>query len=211
MHLIFTLVFLICQSAALRNTFRNDKRMAEHLVQSFEIPRSLVKIKEAADRNPLLAARLKVFSWTDCGPAASKVHVQALSLSPDPIYLPGPLYVATNFSVSTYVSSPLKLVLKLWKQIMGEFIEIPCVDNFGSCTYDDVCSMLVLIQSQCPEAVVKMGFDCSCPLKANNYSLPKSEFDIGASVVPSGDYHVMTTLTQNDAAVFCLDMYLSIG
>ena len=48
-------------------------------------------------------------------------------------------------------------------------------------------------------------------LLQNTYSLPKAEFDIGASVVPSGDYHVISTVTQNEAVVFCLDMYLSVG
>ena len=44
------------------------------------------------------------------------------------------------------------------------WIHIPCVDGVGSCTYDDVCTMVD--PSQCPEAFKKHHIPCECPIKA---------------------------------------------
>lgn len=50
------------------------------------------------------------------------------------------------------------------KKVLGKFVKLPCVDNFGSCTYPDLC--LLLEQVQCPDPIVRIGIDCMCPLKA---------------------------------------------
>ena len=54
--------------------------------------------------------------------------------------------------------------LYIAKKVLGKFVKIPCVDNFGSCSYDDLCQLLE--QVQCPGPIVKIGIDCKCPLKA---------------------------------------------
>ena len=44
------------------------------------------------------------------------------------------------------------------------WVEIPCVDGVGSCTYDDACAMLSKIK--CPPDFKKYGIPCQCPIKA---------------------------------------------
>jgi len=56
--------------------------------------------------------------------------------------------------------------VKLYRKTFGVYIEIPCIDGFGSCTYDDLCAMLAPVQSQCPNPVLKIGINCACPFKA---------------------------------------------
>lgn len=45
----------------------------------------------------------------------------------------------------------------------------------------------------------------------NNYSLPKTSFNIQASIIPEGDYHVVANISMNGAEVVCLDIYVSIA
>jgi hypothetical protein len=39
--------------------------------------------------------------------------------------------------------------------------------------------------------------------------LPKTEFDIVASVIPTGDYHVRANVTYTGKEAACLDLMLS--
>ena len=41
---------------------------------------------------------------------------------------------------------------------------MPCVDDVGSCTYDDGCALLS--QIKCPPEFKKYGIPCQCPIKA---------------------------------------------
>lgn len=49
------------------------------------------------------------------------------------------------------------------------WIQLPCIDRMGSCTYDDVCSMLDEVippGTPCPEPLLTDGIPCHCPFKA---------------------------------------------
>lgn len=49
------------------------------------------------------------------------------------------------------------------------WIQLPCIDQVGSCTYDDACAMLdnlIPPGSPCPEPLLTYGIPCHCPFKA---------------------------------------------
>ena len=50
-----------------------------------------------------------------------------------------------------------------WKKF-GRWLEVPCIDNFGTCIYENVCDLLSQI-TNCPSQLVKIGLDCHCPFK----------------------------------------------
>ena len=56
------------------------------------------------------------------------------------------------------------------KKVLGVFITIPCIDGFGSCTYDDICQILSGAAVQCPSQLVKIGIDCLCPILKVSHS-----------------------------------------
>lgn len=58
--------------------------------------------------------------------------------------------------------------LTVEKHIAGFWVKIPCVDNIGSCTYDNFCNileMLIPIEEPCPEPLHTYGLPCHCPFK----------------------------------------------
>ena len=42
------------------------------------------------------------------------------------------------------------------------WITVPCIDNIGSCTYDNLCEMFAIIN--CPAPFKKYGIPCQCPV-----------------------------------------------
>lgn len=49
------------------------------------------------------------FSWEDCGNGQDPVVIQSLSVSPDPVSIPGNLSISAAVSSSVAITSPLKV------------------------------------------------------------------------------------------------------
>jgi len=54
----------------------------------------------------------------------------------------------------------LQLSLTVKKQVIF-WITVPCIDNVGSCTYDDLCN--IMTQFGCPAPFKEYGIPCRCP------------------------------------------------
>ncbi|XP_044310549.1 ganglioside GM2 activator [Varanus komodoensis] len=101
---------------------------------------------------------------------------------------------------------------------LGElWIKIPCMDDLGSCVYDDVCAKLDLLVppgQQCPEPLESVGIPCHCPFKAGSYNLPPSEFFIPNIGLPSfltnGDYKIKAVLSNGDQELSCVKLSFSL-
>ena len=68
----------------------------------------------------------------------------------------------------------------LYSKLLKKYVKLPCVANFGSCVYDDVCALLGQI-SQCPDPLKKIGLDCHCPIKT--VSITNFSFNLINSVL----------------------------
>lgn len=66
--------------------------------------------------------------------------------------------------------SEFKASVLIEKSILGKYIKLPCIDNVGSCDYDDMCQLLNQI-SQCPDPLVAAGIPCQCPFKSVSQSI----------------------------------------
>lgn len=106
----------------------------------------------------------------------STLIVQNLTLAPDPIVVPGNVTVGVNVTLKEMLSSPIKVAVTIKKKILGLVITIPCDKNFGSCTYDDACSILDKVK--CPQQFIHNHLHCKCPFKPGNYSLPETSIGI---------------------------------
>lgn len=79
--------------------------------------------------------------WQDCSNPASPVHLTHLSIEPNPVVMPGNML----FSMEGYTNRTLgtsTLRLSIIREGRWFNIPIPCIRNIGSCTYDDMCTML---------------------------------------------------------------------
>eukprot|EP01126_Amoeba_proteus_P030725 TRINITY_DN302_c0_g1_i14.p1 TRINITY_DN302_c0_g1~~TRINITY_DN302_c0_g1_i14.p1 ORF type:complete len:192 (-),score=35.45 TRINITY_DN302_c0_g1_i14:10-585(-) len=157
----------------------------------------------------------QTFSWDQCG--GSDATLSSLTVTPDPIKLGANISVLANAAIEkTGTSSNLtSLALHIDTKVLGVWVEVPCLDGFGSCTYDDPCSLLdKLHNSLCPVLQPK-GIPCACPLTPGSYSTGSSGISIflqdpHLSWLTDGDFYIKATLTSGSNLYFCLELYISI-
>ncbi|XP_017293538.1 ganglioside GM2 activator [Kryptolebias marmoratus] len=162
-------------------------------------------------------AKVSGFSWKNCGQPDDPAVLKSLSLSPDPIHIPGTLTAIASGSTSVQFTSPLSLNITLKKEVATIWVEIPCVEQMGSCHYPDACDLLNQLippGQDCPEPLHTYGLPCRCPFKAGSYSLPKSDFYVPDLDLPywltNGNYRVQGVLGSGGKELGCLQVSLAI-
>lgn len=97
------------------------------------------------------------------------------------------------------------------KKVAGFWVKVPCLDNLGSCTYDNVCGTWA---EACPKYFAKYGLPCTCPIPPNTYTLTDvTEFD-SQKLPPgsAGDIRITANLVSKTSGAFtCLQLLLTIA
>ncbi|XP_058021745.1 ganglioside GM2 activator [Ahaetulla prasina] len=162
-------------------------------------------------------SKVQNFAWENCGPPSEPAMIKSLSVSPDPIAVPGDVTVTASGASTIVLSAPLKAVVILEKKLGDIWIKVPCVDDIGSCIYDDTCALLDSFTppgEPCPQPLQSYGLPCHCPFKAGTYSLPSSEFFIPNMDLPSfltnGDYKMRVVLSNGDQEMSCTKLSFSL-
>jgi len=133
------------------------------------------------------------FSYSNCGPKTDPFQIKQLQVLPDPIKLSGIVNVTADVTLAADVKGPLTVALKMLKKVGPVEVEIPCVDNFGSCTYSDVCQLLPPA-SDCPAFFKEHSIPCNCPFPMGEYSAQNLDLEIDVPAkIPGGQY----TITAN--------------
>ncbi|XP_055968272.1 ganglioside GM2 activator [Sorex fumeus] len=153
------------------------------------------------------------FSWDNCDGGKDPAVVRSLTLEPDPIAVPGNVTISVDTKTAVALSSPLKLELTVEKEVAGFWVKIPCVEQLGSCTYEDVCNTLAMLVppgQPCPEPLRTYGLPCHCPVKAGTYTLPRSDFPLPDLELPgwlsNGHYRVQGALSRDGQRLGCLKL-----
>ncbi|XP_050416204.1 ganglioside GM2 activator [Patella vulgata] len=203
MRLFFSIsLFCIASSSILKFRPSNDVQDLYDYLMKPSVP--------SRNRNPEyykqfgleVPTQLKAFSYTNCGnPATELAVLTALTVSPDPIALPGTVTIGFGVNIRKTFDSPLQMSVKIEKSVFGTYITIPCVENFGSCDYSDFCAILAGVQ--CPGEFVDKGIPCKCPFTNGNYTLPGISFPVDVPFLPSGDYRASANMTYNGLNVGC--------
>ncbi|KAF7707461.1 ganglioside GM2 activator [Silurus meridionalis] len=168
-------------------------------------------------RRPLRIAKVVGFSWENCGKADDPAVMKSLSLSPDPINIPGDLTASAAGTTSVALVSPVSLNVTLEKEVAGFWVKVPCLEELGSCHYPDACDILDQLippGQDCPEPLHTYGLPCHCPFKAGDYSLPQSVFSLPKVELPfwltNGQYRVQGVLGNLDKELGCLKVTLTL-
>ncbi|XP_012513712.1 PREDICTED: ganglioside GM2 activator [Propithecus coquereli] len=161
--------------------------------------------------------QLGSFSWDNCDEGKDPAVIKSLTLEPDPIVVPGNVTISAQGKTTVALSSPLTVELTVEKEVAGFWVKIPCVEQIGSCTYEDFCDVLdTLIPpgEPCPEPLHTYGLPCHCPFKDGTYSLPKSDFTVPDLELPSwlstGNYRVESILSSSGKRLGCVKIAASL-
>ncbi|XP_028315550.1 ganglioside GM2 activator [Gouania willdenowi] len=157
------------------------------------------------------------FDWNNCaGPDAPAV-LKSLSVAPDPILIPGDVTASASGSTTVELKAPLSVNVTLEKEVAGIWVKVPCLENLGSCHYEDGCDILDQLippGQDCPEPLHSYGLPCHCPFKTGSYSLPQSNFFLPKLDLPywltNGNYRVQGVLGALGKELGCLKVSMSI-
>eukprot|EP00055_Hartaetosiga_balthica_P002674 m.4832 g.4832 ORF g.4832 m.4832 type:complete len:204 (-) comp2297_c0_seq1:449-1060(-) len=170
-------------------------------------------------KEPMLTQlKLGAFSYTNCG-KSDAAQITSLSISPDPIELPGNITFSMAAMLGAQVAAPIKLELTLEKKV-GVWVKIPCVDDIGSCTYPDVCTLLEKIPLQngkCPAPLPSLGIPCRCPLSTFKVNVPPTTVEAPKlppsvpSWLSNGDYKAtFKAYTNAGTELLCSEIEISL-
>ncbi|XP_006089184.1 ganglioside GM2 activator isoform X2 [Myotis lucifugus] len=124
---------------------------------------------EALAKAPMKQAfRISSFSWENCDDGKDPVLIKSLNVEPNPIVEPGNVTVSAETQTSVPLNSPLKVDLTVQKEMAGLWVKVPCVEQIGSCTYEDICNVFDIFLppgEPCPEPLHTYGLPCHCPFK----------------------------------------------
>jgi ganglioside GM2 activator len=89
-------------------------------------------------------------------------------------------------------------------------VEIPCVDNIGSCSYKDICSMLPA-PDNCPSFFKEQNIPCTCPFPGGNYDAKNIQIEIDLPArIPPGQYSIIANLENGIGHVACVQVNLNL-
>ncbi|KAM6150495.1 ganglioside GM2 activator [Erethizon dorsatum] len=162
-------------------------------------------------------SRLGSFSWDNCDEGKDPAVIKGLTVEPDPIVIPGNVTISAAGRTSVRLTSPLKVELILEREVAGLWVKIPCVEQLGSCTYDDFCNVIDTYLppgEPCPEPLHTYGLPCHCPFKEGTYSLPRSDFTVPDLELPgwlsTGNYRVQSILSNSEQRLGCVRISASL-
>ncbi|KAL6080927.1 hypothetical protein STEG23_001951 [Scotinomys teguina] len=177
----------------------------------------LVGLATPARLGPKRLSRLGGFSWDNCDEGKDPAVIKSLTIQPDPIVVPGDVIVSAEGKTSVPLTSPQKVELTVEKEVAGFWVKIPCVEQLGSCTYEDGCELLDLYippGEPCPEPLHSYGLPCHCPFKEGTYSLPTSNFTVPDLELPSwlstGNYRIQGILSSGGKRLGCIKIAASL-
>ncbi|XP_069619650.1 ganglioside GM2 activator-like isoform X2 [Ranitomeya imitator] len=164
------------------------------------------------------AMEVKSVTWQNCDSGKLPGTIKSLSISPDPVTIPGEVTVSLVLNTDVPLSSPLQIKISAEKELLDEWLTVPCIDKFGSCTYNDICGLLDSFfkpGQQCPGPLATYGLPCHCPFKAGSYALPTTSFKIPNLSLPSwmadGNYRVTGILTHNNEEIGCAKLTFTLS
>ena len=156
--------------------------------------------------------------WSDCtGDVGSRGgRLLDLSIKPDTIVIPGNISIGMRLDLRKSLTSPSPVHVKLMKRVVFVWIDVPCVDDVGSCIYADLCDRWPFFY-ECPQSYRDHGIPCECPFTVGNYSLmpPVNLIHVDqSSVIPSwletGAFWIQASIMDaaTDSPFLCLETYL---
>lgn len=149
------------------------------------------------------------FDWGNCD-GNLPVQVISLDVQPDPIVMPGNININFNVQSDVSIQAPVRMEVLFKKRFAYLWFVVPCTDNVGTCTYDDVCEMVA--QYQCPPEFEEYKIPCQCPVDAGSYVLPDSQLPMTfqPSIFEQGSYYAEVRMYQGDAEVGCISTHFAI-
>merc|ERR1711988_368626 len=99
-----------------------------------------------------------------------QIKIHKLDVIPHPIRLPGSLSLVYDIEVLKDLDD-LNIKIKLEKKFGFRWVKMPCIQGIGSCSYDDICSVLsTVFEKRCPAQMDGLDYTCTCPFPPKRFT-----------------------------------------
>ncbi|XP_065347547.1 ganglioside GM2 activator-like [Cloeon dipterum] len=158
--------------------------------------------------------KLRNTSWSSCGSDSDAIQIDSLDIEPGFIHLPGDITVNAQVTVNANITSPVKVTVVAKKKTFLGWITLPCwQQTFGSCTYEDVCS-LTPYPDDCPEYFVDNNLPCHCPLTEGVVNVDNLTTTLYMSVpewLEKGNYMAHVQFSHHDTKLACYEFRFQLA
>ncbi|KAB0799715.1 hypothetical protein PPYR_07595 [Photinus pyralis] len=121
------------------------------------------------------------------------------------------VHVSGTLIASRDLASPIKTEVVVKKSTWFGWFGVGCVDNVGSCNFEDLCEFGYQPAEGCPPDFKEYNVPCRCPLKKGNYRIPSTILDfMSESLVLGGKYKGSVVMTHLDERLACYNMYFTL-
>lgn len=95
------------------------------------------------------------------------------------------------------------------RKVGGFYIKVPCVDNIGSCNYENLCESW---SKACTKYFPQWGIPCNCPIPPNTYNVPVTQEHIKGNLpsILDGEFRLTGDLRSASGHIGCLQVEISI-
>ncbi|XP_063226740.1 ganglioside GM2 activator-like [Bacillus rossius redtenbacheri] len=118
----------------------------------------------------------------------------------------GDLLVSGSMRNFVELRSPLKASVSMKRNILGLWVPVPCIKDFGSCDFEDLCSYAVSPAVQCIPLLDEHDVPCHCPVEEGVYTLPSGQFRVSGTRwagVLAGRYKGTVTFSRGGQRLAC--------
>lgn len=121
------------------------------------------------------------------------------------------VHVSGTLIASRDLVAPITTEVVIKRSTWFGWFKIACVDNVGSCNFEDLCEFGYPADEGCPPDFKEYNVPCRCPIKKGNYTLPSTMLDfMSESSVLSGKYKGSVVMTHLDERLACYNMYFTL-
>ncbi|EEB16574.1 Ganglioside GM2 activator precursor, putative [Pediculus humanus corporis] len=125
----------------------------------------------------------------------------------------GDLDVLGTIVTAVNLTSPIKASVNLRRNVLGLYVPLPCIKNFGSCEYPDLCVYGYTNKENCPPLLDEHDIPCRCPITAGTYNFPGGQFQVPKTrwaTILAGKYKGTVKFFSKNQLIACYKFFYSL-
>merc|ERR1712149_15337 len=186
----------------------------------------LIRIRQRLDHHKyldLIMLKFAIFAcllaysyalkYTECM-ANSAIKINKVGLAPYPPNLSEGFTAEYDVDILKNIDGEVDVKLALQKKMGIIWLTIPCTGNVGSCTYNDICTLMDgHVSDELCTILGLFGLPCECPWNAQKFTGSNDipALDLGsAGALVSGQYKAKAEVISGGEVVACLEAELEL-
>nr|CAD7447856.1 unnamed protein product [Timema bartmani] len=118
----------------------------------------------------------------------------------------GDLLISGSVRNEITLTTPIKASVSMKRKVLGLWVPVPCIKDFGSCDFDDLCTYAMPPEGRCVPLLEEHDIPCHCPIERGNFTLPAGQFRVPGTRwagILAGNYKGTIKFSHLDQQLAC--------